>query len=169
MDVLESKDLSLYNRPIEFGLRTLFILDLIYPEKLDLQRLIYYDYLIIHSEDVPGGPPSIHPPYPHRSAEILIKREPLRKGLELMRSRNIVDISFEKEGIYYSANALTKPFLKLLKSEYSKSLSLVSSWVIKSFGSMNSKELESYINENLDKWGGEFTNEAFLRTNSIDE
>jgi hypothetical protein len=169
MRLAEEQNINLYNRPIEFGLRTLFILDIIYPMKIDLQRLIYYDYLILHSEDVEGGPPSIHPAYPHRSAEILVKREPLRKGLVLMKSRNIIEINFEKEGIFYSANNSTKPFLNLLKSEYSKSLLSVSNWVIERFGNFNSGELEKYISEHMDKWGGEFTKETFLRANSIDE
>ena len=45
-----------FNSPLECGLRTLTLLAASQPSACDLQRLIFYDYLLIHSGDVPGGP-----------------------------------------------------------------------------------------------------------------
>jgi hypothetical protein len=41
-----------FNGPIETGLRSLFVLDAISPRSRDLQRLVYYDYLLLHSRDI---------------------------------------------------------------------------------------------------------------------
>lgn len=50
-----------FNTPIESGLRLLFVLDEAKGEVFDLQRLVSYDYLLVHSGDVEGGPVSLHP------------------------------------------------------------------------------------------------------------
>ena len=41
-----------FNNPIETGLRSLIILNAAYPKPLDLQQLIYYDYLTVHTGDI---------------------------------------------------------------------------------------------------------------------
>ena len=48
----------LFNTPLECGLRLLFLLNACYPKRGDLQRLISYDYLMVHSGDVGDGPAS---------------------------------------------------------------------------------------------------------------
>jgi len=63
----------LFNTPIESGLRTLILLAVAAPEGCDLARLVIYDYLLVHSSDVDGGPESIHPPSLFRSGEFLVR------------------------------------------------------------------------------------------------
>ncbi len=43
---------SPFNSPIETGIRTLAILTAVFPRSLDLQYLVYFDYLVLHSGDV---------------------------------------------------------------------------------------------------------------------
>ncbi|WP_340202002.1 ABC-three component system middle component 2 [Ascidiimonas sp. W6] len=163
MNTLELRDTKLFNSPLEIGLRTLFVLNEVYPNTCDLQRLVYYDYLLVHSNDVDGGPKSIHPDVPHRSSEILVKRELLKKGLILMSSKELVKPIFNSNGIFYSATELTEPFLNYLQLEYANALRGVAKWLIETFAGYDDKRLENYIKNNLDVWGGEFSKESLLR------
>ena len=52
-----------FNSPLEIGVRTLTILIVSYPKAHDLNRLVQYDYLTVHSLEDAGGPQSLHPPY----------------------------------------------------------------------------------------------------------
>ena len=88
----------LFNTPLECGLRMLFVLNACRPTKVDLQRLITYDYLIVHSGDVAGSPESLHPAVPFRGTEWLVKRDLVRSGLDLMFARELVDKRLETEG-----------------------------------------------------------------------
>lgn len=79
-----------FNSAVECGLRSLVILEQAFPRDYDLQRLVFYDYLLVHSGDA-NGPESIHPATPHRSGEVLVKRQILEQGLLLMISIAIND------------------------------------------------------------------------------
>src|SRR4051812_3457103 len=129
MNPFEERNTTVFNSPLEIGLRVLYILNELYPKGCDLQRLVYYDYILVHSKDVPDGPESIHPNTPHRSSEILVKRELVKKALTLMNSKQLIKSIFDLSGILYSATELTLPFLKYNNSEYAIALSKVSSWL----------------------------------------
>ncbi len=42
-----------FNTPLEYGFRALFILDAADNVAMDLQRIVSYDYLLVHTSDVP--------------------------------------------------------------------------------------------------------------------
>lgn len=44
-----------HNTPLEYGFRALFILDAADNVAMDLQRIVSYDYLLVHTSDVPRG------------------------------------------------------------------------------------------------------------------
>lgn len=152
-----------FNIPLESGLRSLFILAEVAPRLCDLQRLVYYDYLLVHSGDIADGPPSLHPPVPHRSTEWLVRRKYVADGLDLMFSRELLEKRFESTGIMYGATDLTRPFLSYLKSEYAKSLAQVASWVARTFEPFSDQELSRFMANNLGRWGAEFRREAVTR------
>lgn len=163
MNLFEERNTSVFNSPLEIGLRVLYLLNELQPGGCDLQRLVYYDYILVHSSDVPDGPKSIHPSIPHRATEILVKRELVKKGLTLMLSKQLVDSVFDSTGITYKATALTRPFLEYNKSEYAKSLKETSSWLVNKFKPYSDEKLSLFIKNNLDVWGGEFSKESLLR------
>src|ERR1035437_4512317 len=111
-----------FNSPLECGLRTLTLLAASHPSACDLQRLIFYDYLLVHSGDVPGGPESIHPATPLRSGEALVRRHWIEKGLLLMLSRELLKRKFSPAGITYQASPLTGSFLDYMEQPYTKQL-----------------------------------------------
>lgn len=159
----KERDIRLFNTPVEYGLRSLFILSSIFPKTADLQRLIYFDYLVLHTSDIDPEQTSLHPSYPHRSAEILIKRERLRNGLLIMKSRQLLNIRFDGGGITYVASPLTKKFLEYLTSDYAQQLESSANFVTQKFSSYSDSELDQYMKKNLETWGGEFSREAYIR------
>ena len=163
MNPFEERNTTVFNSPLEIGLRVLYILSELYPNGCDLQRLVYYDYILVHSNDVPNGPESIHPNTPHRTAEILVKRELVKKGLTLMNSKQLIQSIFDSSGILYTATELTLPFLEYNNSEYAQSLKNVSKWLVEKFNSYSDENLSLFIKNNMDIWGGEFSKESILR------
>lgn len=153
-----------FNSPLECGLRMLFVLDAAAGRASDLQRLISYDYLLVHSGDVPMGPISLHPSVPFRATELLVRRNLLEAGLNQMFSRELIDKSFAQSGILYRSTKLTKAFTSLLNTTYASALRERSAWVIKQFGTLEDKELSDYMTKNIGRWGAEF-----LRLNAIED
>jgi hypothetical protein len=151
-----------FNSPLECGLRTLVLLRAAEPAACDLQRLIFYDYLLVHSGDVPDGPESIHPPTPLRSGEALVRRHWIERGLLLMISRELVVRSFSEKGITYRASPLTATFLGYMQEPYTKRLQERAQWVIARFGDYPDTQLVDFFKANLDRWGGEFIREELL-------
>ena len=145
-----------FNTPIESGLRLLFALHEAKDEAFDLQRLVSYDYLLVHSGDVEGGPASLHPAVPFRGGELLVKRELVLAGLDAMFAKELLEKKFEPTGICYRATALTGAFLKLLVSSYASSLRVRATWVVSRFATYTDEMLESYMTENVGRWGAEF-------------
>ncbi len=163
MNVFEERNTNVFNSPLEIGLRILYLLNEMLPYGCDLQRLIYYDYILIYSSDIPGGPSSIHPSIPHRSTEILVKRDLLKKGLTLMQSKQLIASTFDPTGITYRATELTKPFLEYNQSEYAQNLKGTSIWLVQKFKSYSDEALANFVNDNMDTWGGEFIRESLFR------
>ena len=145
-----------FNTPIESGLRLLFALDQAGGRSFDLQRLVSYDYLLVHSGDVEDGPASLHPAVPFRGSELLVKRELVRAGLDAMFSKELLEKRFEPTGICYRATALTGAFLKLLISSYAAALRTRAEWVVTRFSDYSDAELEGYMTANVGRWGAEF-------------
>lgn len=142
------------------------ILEHAFPLEYDLQRLVFYDYLLVHSGDA-GGPNSIHPATPHRSGEVLVKRHMLEQGLLLMMSRELIKREYDNTGIVYSASETATPFLDSLRSGYVKLLNERADWVVKVFNDYDDKKLEQFFYDNLDRWGGEFEREALLKYGNL--
>jgi len=152
----------LFNTPIESGLRALFVLEAVSPEQCDLQRLVIYDYLLVHSDDVLAGPPALHPATPLRSGELLVRRTLVEHGLRLLLRKGLVTKSYAKAGIYFSATKHAKSFLAYFKSPYAMRCGEISKWIAGRFQPMTDDELREFIHENLGRWGAEFTRESVL-------
>jgi len=152
-----------FNTPIESGLRLLFALDQASGRSYDLQRLVSYDYLLVHSGDVEDGPASLHPAVPYRGSELLVKRELVRVGLDAMFAKELLEKRFEPAGICYRATALTGAFLKLLISPYASALRTRAEWVVARFADYSDAELERYMTANVGRWGAEFERLAIIK------
>ena len=149
---------TLFNSPLEIGLRLLFLFNAT-SKAFDLQRLIYYNYLLVHSSDISSAPGSLHPDLPNRSCEIFVNRHIVQSGLKLLLTKKLIDVKYVKSGIAYKSNKLTSAFIEHFACEYSSLLKDRASWVTTNFDSMSDKKLVGFFNENIGKWGSEFSRE----------
>lgn len=153
----------IFNTPLECGLRCAALLLAVYPSSCDLQRLVQYEYLLVHSGDVPEGPPSLHPASPHRSGELLVRRALVERGILFMMSRHIVCRELSQDGIAYLAGDMALPLFNSLRSSYTRSLRQRAEWVGERFQNTSDKNLDQFMQQNWSNWGAEFTREAFVR------
>ena len=144
-----------FNSAFETGIRTLTILVESHPKAHDLGRLVQYDYLAVHSADA-DGPPSLHPPLPLRSGELLVRRGLIESGLRLIISRSLVRRSASTKGIYYAAEELAGAFLGNLKSPYITELRERASWLSSQFDELSSDALDDRVNRLFETWTTEF-------------
>jgi hypothetical protein len=152
-----------FNGPVEIGLRALALLAESFPEACSLQRLVVYDYLVIHSDDVPGGPPGLHPKTPHRGAELLVRRAVLERGLLLYQSRGLIERQYTERGVMLAATERSASFLDVLNSRYLQVLRERAAWVVSEFGEHSDSSLSSIAREHIGEWGAEFEMESVLR------
>jgi hypothetical protein len=146
---------SPFNSAFETGIRTLAILIASYPKAHDLGRLVQYDYLTVHSADA-DGPPSLHPPLPLRSGELLVRRSLIESGLRLMMSRSLVRRDLLSDGLRYVAEEQAGAFLDNMKSTYIVELRNRAEWVANSFDELTADELSVIINHLFEAWTTEF-------------
>lgn len=151
-----------FNSAVEYALRLLFMLVAVGDKSCDLQRLVAYDYLLVHSGDVEHGPPSLHPAVPFRGTEFLVKRDLIQAGLSQLFARELVEKVFDEAGISYRANELTNAFAKLLTSDYANDLRVRSKWVIQNFEPIGNSDLSKFMNENVGRWGVEFDQQTAI-------
>lgn len=153
-----------FNGPIEIGLRALAVLSDAFPAAYSLQRLVAMDYLVVHSDDVPGGPTGLHPKTPYRSGELLVRRRALQEGLSLYRSRGLVEQHFQPDGVFFAATERSAVFLDALEASYVAALRNRAEWVIARFGQQSDAQLEEQMRGHLGDWGAEFSMESVLWT-----
>ena len=146
---------ALFNSALETGVRALTILAEAAPKMLDLQALVYFDYLVVHSADA-GGPESLHPNTPLRNGELLVRRGMIEQGVLLMVSRGLAERCMNAEGISYAATDDAVPFLDCLKSAYTLALRDRAEWAVERFGKMNAAELKGFFEANFERWTREF-------------
>ena len=144
-----------FNSPIETGIRALILLAAAYPAQLDLQRLLEYDYMMVHTGDV-DGPPSIHPALPLRSGELLVRRQLIERGLMLMISRALISRHATPNGFMYQAEDDAGPFLDALAAEYLSDLKNRAEWVVNRFREMSDQEIRFMLTRVYDQWSREF-------------
>lgn len=160
---------SAYNSPMEFGLRALFIMSAAQEQYFDLQRLIFLDYLVVHSDDVEGGPIGLHAKIPYRSAEIFVKRAIIEEGLRDLAGKELVNVIFNASGVNYQISELGVQFVNLFQSNYAEQLSQVCQWLYKRFSMYSTVDLEQFIGGHLTSWGGENPRDAVYRKGILNE
>ena len=148
-------NVTVFNSALETGVRSLVILAANFPDAFDLQRLVDFDYLVVHSGDV-DGPESLHPPLPMREGELLVRRKIIESGLSLMMSRGLITRIAGAQGIVYQASDYAKPFVDSLATPYMRSLIDRANWVATTFGEMDTAEIHHLISSFFDKWTTQF-------------
>lgn len=144
-----------FNGPLEAGVRAVAVLAAAHPRGFDLQRLIAFDYLLVHTGDV-GGPDSLHPPVPLQAAELLVRRKLVEQALLLMMTRDLVQREASGSGIRYLAGENAVPFLQALQTDYLCALKERADWLVDAFGAQTDPEFRAVMRRFFDRWVEEF-------------
>jgi len=142
-----------FNSPLEAGLRALFILAAT-KRALDSQRIIYFDYMLVHSAEV-GGENSLHPRTPSQKGELLVRRRLVQDGLALMRSRELVERRFAASGIVYAATAAGRYVTEQFGSAYADALRDRAEWVIETFSARSDTQIADLLRARIGSWEDE--------------
>ena len=145
---LEKKHIP-FNNSVETGLRVLTILHQAFPKSFDLQKLVYLDYLNVHTGDFDNTKSSIHVAVPYRQGEIFVRNRIILKGIQLFISKGLIDIVYSPKGIEYKASESATPFLENLEEEYVNQLKSTSEWVCEMFAKKNNKQLKTLIRSEI--------------------
>ncbi len=146
---------STFNGPLEAGIRAVSILAAAYPQTYDLQRLVAFDYLLVHTHDI-NGPENLHPPAPMHSAELLVRRKLVEQSLLLMMTRHLVEREVTPEGIKYIAGENAATFMASVSSNYLIALKERASWLIEALGGFTDEQFRAVMRRFPDKWVEEF-------------
>ncbi|WP_397310894.1 ABC-three component system middle component 2 [Parachryseolinea silvisoli] len=150
----------LYNTAMEVGLRSLVILNKS-KKSLDVERLMYYDFIALNTKDF-QGPPSLHAPISNRGIQIYSRRELIKKGLTFLLSKQLIEFRNDSSGFTYSISDAGTYFLKYFASKYFTDLTERVSWTMSTFGDMSTQEISRTLNTSLLTWGGEFASDDNL-------
>ena len=148
-----------FNGPLEAGVRAVAVLSAAHPKAFDLQRLVAFDYLLVHTGDI-GGPDSLHPPTPMHSAELLVRRKARRASAAIADDdpRPTRRESFP-EGIRYRAGkAPSRSSLRFNASILPRSKSAQGYGIAGELGALTDSEFRSLMRRFFDQWVEEFQN-----------
>lgn len=145
---------KIYNSPLELGIRSLMILNHL-RASVDLDYLMYIDHLSLNTSDI-SGPESLHAPIPRRGIQAFARREIIRKGIIILLSKQLINVTISNFGVLYEINQVGRSFLGFFGSEYYLALNQRIKWVTEKFVEYRSSDLEKFVSENLEKWGGEY-------------
>jgi len=147
---------ALFNGPVEIGMRAAMVLANAYPERLDLSRLVILDYIVVHSGDIPDGPPSLHPPTPLRAGEVTVRRGLLENGLHLLAMKGLVVRHLDESGITYSAQSEVTAFLDALSSVYAQAVRDRAEWAVQRLSKLTDGQVRDLFEESTGRWKTEF-------------
>ena len=155
----DSPSLNIFNSPLETGVRSVVLLDAAYPRGFDLMQLTWLDHLVVHTADI-DGPESLHPNIPQRNGELLVRRSLVEEGLTLMRRMHLIEAKFIADGIVFVAGDQAGPFVRLIRTEYGRTLKERANWLLEYLGSRGFEHLHEIINTKIGRWAIEFQSDT---------
>lgn len=149
------KETLLFNSPFEAGVRSIVILNAIYPAKCDLSNLVWLDHFVVHTEDL-GGPESLHLDIPQCSGELIVRRQIIVNGIEIMQRFKCLEIVAEESGILYRSTDEAFSLVGLLRTDYFKKLKIRADWINENIFVSKKINLEEVVREKIGRWNIEF-------------
>jgi hypothetical protein len=158
-NMTEAVQPDLFNGALETGVRSVVILETAYPGSFDLTQLTWLDHLVVHTADL-DGPESLHPNVPQRNGELLVRRSLVEQGLTLMQRLHMIEAKFTSEGIVYVACEQAAPFVRLIRSEYGRTLKERAKWLLEYSADRGSDHLHEVITQKIGRWAIEFQSDT---------
>lgn len=157
----------LFNGAIETALRAVVLLYEQDPGPMSLEEMVTLDYLLVHSADFEGGPPSLHPATPLRGSAVLVRRELLTDGLRLLIGRGLAERVGTESGIAFRVTERAAWFVESLETDYANELRARSRWLSNLTTELGIRQLAEEVHSNISVWGAEFELEALLAEDEV--
>ena len=151
-----TSDEQVFNSSFETGIRAVCALVAGLPNQYDIQQLLAFDHIIVHSGDMPEGPPSLHPQVQQRNGELLVRRPLIQTGLALMETKGLVATHALNGQIVYTATELAPVFLESLENAYLQTLIERATWAVAAFGELGQRTFFHVFDAAFDRWSAEF-------------
>ena len=120
--------MSLLNSPLESSLRLLIALDVDYVALHTLDEWLVFDHIAMHSGDF-DGPPSLHPAFPLRAADLGARRVQIRLGLEMLLQRDLAILGQKNDALGIGSADNTRAVAGALTRRYFHAYRERSEWV----------------------------------------
>lgn len=146
---------SLFNSPLEAGIRAVVVLECVRPLALDLTDMVLLDHLVVHTADI-GGPASLHPGVPSRRGELLVRRQLLETSIDLMRRCHLIEQVATDEGLLYRASDEAATYVELLESPYSNQLKRCARWIAEQLEGSGRSDFMNSIRARIGDWSDAF-------------
>jgi hypothetical protein len=138
--MMNSKDL--YNSSVEIGARLVLLLAGL-SRKLDLDELIFFDYVSIYSSDF-RGQESLHPVLLNRLAELVRRREIFPGAIKLFTAKGLITSQVDEHGVRYAITDAGCVFAAKLTTEYHADFRRRVSWVEENIDSLTAQRRTIY-------------------------
>ena len=152
----------LFNSPLEVGTRAVVVLEHLRPEVVDLGQMILLDHAVVHAADF-GGPGSLHPSLPGRIGEVVVRRQVVEAGLDLMRRCHLIEVLPGASGFLYGASPEAAAYVELLETPYSVLLRRCADWVADLHRGRTATNFHDLVRERLGAWGEELGDQSRSR------
>lgn len=146
----------IFNSALETGVRSACVLAADQSMQYDLQQLLAFDHLVVHTGDVSNAPPSLHPNVLQRNGELLVRRPLVEHGLLLMEHKKLVEKIISINGFYYRATDLASVFIESLTNKYIEELCKRADWAVKMYKDFGDQFFSEVFNTAFDRWTNEF-------------
>ena len=144
-----------FNGPLEAGVRAVAVLGAAYPSSFDLQRMVAFDYLLVHTSEL-DGPADLHPAAPIRTPATEVRRKVVQSALHLMMTRDLVQRAIEETGIRFRAGEMAASFLDALQSPYAIELKRRAAWLVDHLAHYDDQDFDTLMRRFFDQWVVEF-------------
>lgn len=155
MDEIMRKSTLTFNGPLEAGLRAITVLGAAFPRSFDLQRMVAFDYLIVHTSEL-GGPENLHPEVPIRTPATEVRRNIVQTAIHLMMTRDLVARIVTEDSIRFCAGEMALSFLDALQSPYSLEMKSRADWIVKHLADYSDEDFDELMRRFFDQWVIEF-------------
>mgnify|MGYP006870676402 FL=1 len=134
-----------FNNCVETGMRTLCLLNSLYPRSFDLETLVCLDYLCVHTGDFDTSVKSLHPANPYRTGELYVRRSIIEEGLRLFIAKGLIEVRYDISGIEYLASDEAASFLDKVSASYSVELMERTEWVSSKLQELDKNNIQSIV------------------------
>ncbi|MFV8248701.1 ABC-three component system middle component 2 [Bdellovibrio bacteriovorus] len=145
------EEIENFDRSFEAGVRSVVLLNAMYPKSCDIDLLIWLDHLVVYTEEI-GGPTNLHPSVPQKNAELIVRRDVVTSGVAIMRNLNLIVPLVNEFGISYISNDIAFNFVELLQSDYANKLIARSKWIVDQYIPKGRASIEEQIKIKTESW-----------------